>query len=168
MLTLLRWWKQLSSHSQPSHLLSCLNVLHVPCCNDKPHNQVKALKTKTTNSCIIVCRDKFQQMRIPVWIHYELLLHGFNPIHAMTEQEMVCCCASTYCSVPQKNKQCSYQQEPLFETVRLVPWMRRSMSLARCLLSRSTDRGALRERKNFNQCHSQWQTTLIDTENMYK
>lgn len=46
LLTLLRRWKPLSSHSQASHPLSCLNVLHVPCCNDKPHNQFKALKTK--------------------------------------------------------------------------------------------------------------------------
>ncbi len=66
------------------------------------NHTIRSKHLKQKNSCIIVCRDKFQQMRIPVWIHYELVLHGFNPLHAMTEQETVCCSASTYYSAPQK------------------------------------------------------------------
>lgn len=83
-------------------------------------------------------------MRRPVWIHYELLLHIFKPDPAVMKQDMVCCSASTYCNYIK----CSYQQEPLLETQRVVPWMRSSMYLARFLLSRSTDRGALTQRNN--------------------
>lgn len=39
LLTLLKWWKPPWSHSRLSHLPSCLNVPHVPCCKGKSHNQ---------------------------------------------------------------------------------------------------------------------------------